>query len=148
MRKSVLRDLLEALILRDAVLHVDDVVADAEIAEVGDKGGGLRFFRYGPRRHIGLIGEIVGAEDDEVGFSKADARSERRAHDDGHAQIAGHVAGFVEHGFAAGARHAAAEPVRNLVIAQNGCQALDVALMRSGEHDPRFCFHQDSSIAR
>ncbi len=75
--EAVLRDLLEPLVLRDAVLHVDHVVADAEIAEVGDEGRGLRSLGIGTRRDIGLVGEIVGAEDDQVGVGKADAR--RRA---------------------------------------------------------------------
>ena len=98
--KAVLHDLLQALVLGDAVLDVDDVIADAEIAEVGDEGRGLRSLGHGPRRDVGFVGEIVGAEDDEIGFGKADARRKRRAHDDRHAQIAGHVAGFFKHGFA------------------------------------------------
>ena len=47
------------------------------------------------------------------------------------------IAGFIEHGFAAGRGDAAAEAVGNLVVAQHGGEALDVALMRRGEHDAR-----------
>ncbi len=36
-------DFLQALILADAVLDVDDVVADLEIAEVGEEGGDFGF---------------------------------------------------------------------------------------------------------
>jgi hypothetical protein len=38
---------LSALVLRDAVLHVDHVIADAEVAKVGDKGRGLRSLGLG-----------------------------------------------------------------------------------------------------
>ncbi len=38
----VLRNLLQSLVLADAVLDVHHVVADGEIAEVGDEGRGLR----------------------------------------------------------------------------------------------------------
>ena len=101
-REAVLRDLFQALILRDAVLHVHHVVADAEIAKVGDKGRGLRSFGLGPRRYVGLVGEVVGAEDDQVCFGKADARCQRRAHDDRHAQIAGQISWLRRAGFRRG----------------------------------------------
>ena len=39
--EAVLHDFFQAQILRDAVLDVDDIVADGEVAEVGDEGGGL-----------------------------------------------------------------------------------------------------------
>ncbi len=101
-REAVLHDLPQALVLRDAVLDVDDVVADGEIAEVGDKGGGLGALGLGARGDVGFVGEIVGPEDDQVRVGEADAGGDLRAHDDGHAQVAGHVAGFFEHGLAAG----------------------------------------------
>ena len=59
-------DFFEALILRDAVLDVDDVVADGEVAEVGDEGGGFGFLRLGTGGDVGFVGEVVGAEDDEI----------------------------------------------------------------------------------
>ena len=40
-RLAVLLDLAQAAVARDAVLDVDDVVADGEVAEVGDEGRGL-----------------------------------------------------------------------------------------------------------
>ena len=51
------------------------------------------------------------------------------------------IAGFVKDGFAR-ARDAAAEAVGNLVVAQHGGQALDVALVGRGEHDAHFSGHQ------
>ena len=72
----------------------------------------------------------------------------RRAHDDRHAQIARHVAGFFKHHVAARLWNAAAQTVGDLIIAQDGGEALDVALMHGGKHDARFCFHKTFSIAR
>ena len=40
--EAVLHNLFQALVLRDAVFHVDHVIADGQVAEVGDKGRGLR----------------------------------------------------------------------------------------------------------
>ena len=54
------------------------------------------------------------------------------------------IAGFFKHGFAAGVWSAAAEAVGNLVVAQDGGEALDVALMRGGKHDARFGGHESS----
>ncbi len=74
--EAVLHDFFEALVLRDAVLDVDDVVADGEVAEVGDEGRGLGALGLGACGDVGIVGEIVGAEDDEVGVGKADAGGE------------------------------------------------------------------------
>ena len=100
--EAVLHNLLQPLILRDAVLDVDHVIADGEIAKIGDEGRGLGFSRLGAGGNVGFVGEIVGAEEDQVGFGKADSGGKRRAHNDRHAQIAGQVAGFFQHGFAVG----------------------------------------------
>ncbi len=124
------------------MLYVDYVVADTEIAEVGDEGRGLRFFRKRARGYIDFVGEIVGAEDDEIGFGEHDAGSDWRAHDDGHAEIAGHEAGFFKHHVAARLWNAAAKTVGDLVIAQDSGEALDVALMHSSKHDAGFRLHQ------
>ncbi len=140
-RKTVLRNFLEPLVLRDAVLHMHHVVADAEIAEVGDKSRRLRLLQSRARRHVGLVGKVVGAEDDQVRLREDDARRQRRAHDDRHAQVAGHVAGFFEHGVARAGR-AAAQPVGNLVLAKNRRQAFHVSLVRRGKHDACLRRHQ------
>ena len=140
--EAVLHDFFQALVLGDAVLDVDDVVADGEVAEVGDEGGGLGALGLGAGGDVGVVGEIVGAEDDEVGVGEADAGGDLGAHDDGHAQVAGQVAGFLEHGLAAGVHGAAAEAVGDLVLAQHGGQALDVALVGGGEHDVRLGFDE------
>ncbi len=65
-----------------------------------------------------------------------------RAHDDGDAHVAGEVAGFLKHGFAAAVDGAAAEAIGDLVLAQDGGHAFDVALVGGGEDDVRLRFHE------
>ena len=74
--EAVLHDFFEALVLGDAVFDVDDVVADGEVAEVGDEGRGLGALGLGAGGDVGVVGEIVGAEEDEVGVGEADAGGE------------------------------------------------------------------------
>ncbi len=143
--EAVLHDFFQALVLGDAVLDVDDVVADWEVAKVGDEGRGLGALGLGAGGDVGIVGEIVGAEDDQVGIGEADTGGDLGADDDGHAQIAGHVAGFFEHGLAAGVR-TTADAVGDLVFAHHGGEALDVAQVGGGEHDVRFGFDELSEL--
>ena len=124
------------------MLGVNDVVTDGEIAKVGDKGCSLGSFGLGPGGHVGFVGEIVSAEEDQVGIGEADSGRQGRAHDDGYAEIAGHVTGFVDHGFATGPHDAAAKAVRDLVLAQKSGQAFYVALIGGGEYDARLGCHE------
>jgi hypothetical protein len=52
---------------------MDDVVADGEVTEVGDEGCGLGSLGLRARGDVGVIAEVVGAKEDEVGVGKADA---------------------------------------------------------------------------
>ena len=72
-----MRNLLQTLILRNAVLHVNHVVADPQIAEVRNKRRRLRSPGFRPRRHIRIIGEIVGPEENQVRVKKTYARRQR-----------------------------------------------------------------------
>ena len=47
---AVLFDDAQTHVAGDAVLDVDDVVADGEVAEVGDEGGGFGFAAAGTGR--------------------------------------------------------------------------------------------------
>ena len=67
----LLVDDAQATVAGDAVLDVDDVIADGEIAEVGDKGRRLRLAAYGPRLNVGVVVEIVRAEEDELARGRA-----------------------------------------------------------------------------
>ncbi len=66
-RGVVLFDHAEAAVLRDAVLDVDDVVADGEVAEVGDEGGGLGLAAAdGAGGDVGVVDEVLRAEEDDL----------------------------------------------------------------------------------
>ena len=63
---GVVLDGAQAAVLGDAVFYVDDVVADGEVAEVGDEGGGLGLAGGGAGGDVGVVGEVVGAEEDDL----------------------------------------------------------------------------------
>ena len=71
----LLRNFLQSLVLADAVLDVDHVVADCEVAKVGEKGGDLRLLRCCGcgRRDIGLVEQIARAKEHEVCLGQHDA---------------------------------------------------------------------------
>ncbi len=117
------------------MLDVNDVVADGEVAEVGDEGCGFGFARLDARGDVGIIGEIVGSEEDEVLFGDTDAGGDLRAHDNGDAHVSGEMAGFVVEVFAADVHGAAAETIGELIFAQDGRDALDFGLIGSGDED-------------
>ena len=66
-RCVVFFDDAQAAVAGDAVLDVDDVISDGEIAEVGDEGGRLRLAAAdGTRLDVGVVDEVLRAEEDEL----------------------------------------------------------------------------------
>ena len=64
-------DFLQPLILSNAVLDVDDVIADLQIAKVGKERRHLRLLPLRPRRdRVGLVKQIACAKDREMRFRK------------------------------------------------------------------------------
>ena len=95
-------DFFQSLILADAVLDVDDVVSDLEIAEVGEERGDFGFRALRARGDgFGFVEEIAGAEDGEVGFGEQDAIGDVGCGQRGGEDFSGEVAGFVGVAFAA-----------------------------------------------
>ena len=95
-------DFFQALILADAVLDVDDVVADLEIAEVGEEGGDFGFRALRTRGYgFGFVEEIARAEDGEIGFGEQNAIGNVGRGQRGGENFAGEVTGFVGVAFAA-----------------------------------------------
>ena len=126
------------------MLHVDHVIADRQVAKVGDERRRLRLRLpgSGPRRHVGFVGEVVGAEDHQVAIRQADPARDRAAHDHRRAHIARQVAGFVVDLLAARVLGAAAQPVGLAVLAQQAGQPLHFALVRRHQQHPRFLLRQ------
>ncbi len=139
----VLFDDPEAAVLGDAVFDVNDVVADGEVAEVGDEGGGFGFAATdGASRDVGVVGEVLRAEDDDlaggglVEVEDLDARGDGGFDDDWGAEVdgvSGEVAGFGVDGGAAGGFAAGAEAIGDLVLLQETGEAFDFALVWRGE---------------
>ena len=128
-----LRDFFQSLVLADAVLDVDNVVVDGEIAEVGDEGGGLRFGARRARRvDLGFVEEIARAEDGEARIGDGDAFGHERLHDGGADFFAGKIGGVVDIGFAR-TRSAAAEAERHAVLGENFGESLDFSGGAAGE---------------
>jgi hypothetical protein len=103
-------DFLQALILADAVLDVDDVIADLQVAEVGEEGGDFGFLALRARGDgVGFVKQVARAEDGEIGFGEQDAIGDVGFGERGGEDFAGEVAGFVGVAFAAAGAAAQAE---------------------------------------
>ncbi len=146
--ETVLHNLFQALILRDAMLDMHDIIADGEVAEVRDKGRGLRLLRLDARCYVGFVGEIVCAKENQPCIRQAHAGGNRRAQNHRHARIVGEVTCLFQHSLTARLNHAATQPVGNLILAQHRCHALDIALMRRGNYDACIRFHQPCESVR
>ena len=136
----------QSAVARDAVLDVDDVVADGEVAEVGDEGG--RFgLGAGDRAglHVGVVDKVVGAKEDELACGGAtvrvaqiehlDAIRDGSANDDGSAQVSGEIAGLGVDVGAARGLGARAETVGDVILLQQAGEALDLALVGRGDQN-------------
>ncbi len=148
-RGVVLFDDAKAAVAGDAVFDVDDVVADGEVAEVGDEGGGFGFAAAdGPGGDVGVVGEVLRAEDDDltggglVEVEDLDAGGDGGLDDDGRAEIAGEIAGLGVDGGAAVLIGARAEAVGDLILLQEAGEAFDFALVGGGEEDAGLLLHE------
>ncbi len=150
-RLVVLFDDAQAAVAGDAVFDVDDVVADGEVAEVGDEGGGLWICcgvtgravtsassvrSCAPKRMIWRAGR------DFVEVEHLHAVGDGGLDDDGGAQVAGEVAGLGVDGGAAGGLRARAEAVGDLVLLQQAGEAFDFALIGRGDEDAGVLLHE------
>ena len=130
----------------DAVLDVDDVVADGEVAEVGDEGGGFGFSAAAGRAVTSASSERSCAPKRTMA-----ACIEARiwtpaamvvATMTGVRQVAGEVAGFGVDVGAARGFDAGAEAVGEFVLLQETGEAFDFALVGGGEQDAGVLLHQ------
>ena len=106
-------DFFQALILADAVLDVDDVVSDLQVAEVGEERGDFRFLALRARGDgVGFVEQIAGAEDGEVRVGEKNAVGDVGFGQRGGENFSGEVTGFVGVAFAAASAAAQAEARR------------------------------------
>ena len=125
-------DFLQSLILPDAVLHVDDVVADLQIAEVRKKRRHLRLLPLRPRSHrVRLVEQIPRTEDRKMRVRKHHAIRHVSLGQRGRQHLAGKVTGLV--GVALAAARAASQPERHVVFGKDVGQSLDLAGVRHRE---------------
>ncbi len=128
---------------------MDDIIANGEIAKVGDKGRGLRFplRRSGSRRdNVGLIGQIVGSKDDQPRIGQHHATGNGRTHNHRSAPIAAQIAGFVVLRLAAQVRIATANAIGDAVLAQNSGQPLHFTLIGNGKQRARLLLGQRAQL--
>ena len=120
------------MILADAVFYVDYVVADLQIAEVGEEGGDFGFLAAGARGYeVGFVEEIAGSEDGYVGFGEDEAIGDVGLKERGGEDFSGEVGGFV--GIAFAAAGAAAQPEAGVVFGEDVSEALDFSRVGRGE---------------
>ncbi len=117
------------------MLDVHHVVADGEIAEVGEKRRHLRLLALRtPQRDFGLVEQIARTEENEVRLGQRDALGHVRLHDGGGGDVIGEVGGLVDEDFHAGLGSAAADAERQVVLVEDVGQALDLAGARDRKH--------------
>ena len=116
------------------MLDVDDVVADLEIAEIGEKGGDFGFLAPWARGHeIGFVEEIAGSEDGDMSFGEDEAVGDVGLEQRGGENFSGKVGGFV--GIAFAAAGAASETIAGVVFGEDVGKALDLSGVGRGEDD-------------
>jgi len=138
--EAVLLDLAEALIAGDAVFDVDDVVADGEVAEVGEEGGGFGAARRGAGGDVGLVADVLRAEEDEATGGGAVEVKELHTIGDGRGEDDGDEGGGVLRLFGEGAGGggvfgAGADAIGDAVGVERGGEAIHLGLVRDGEDD-------------
>ena len=128
-------DFLQSLVLPDAVLDVDDVVANLQVAEIGEKCRGLRFLPLRTRDHrIRFIEQIARAQDGEVGVRQHHTIGNVGLGQRGGEHFAGEIGSLV--GITFSAARAAAQAERHGVLAENVGQAFDFAGVGHGNQHP------------
>ena len=116
------------------MLDVDHVIANLQVAEVGEKCRSLRLLTLRTRDHrIRFIEQIARAENGEAGVGEDDAIGHVGLDQRGGQHFAGEVGSFVGVTFAAA--RAAAQAERNGVLAEDVGQAFDFAGVRHGDQD-------------
>ncbi len=115
---------------------MDDVVADGEIAEVGEERRHLRFLALRTtERNFGLVEQIAGAEENKVRVGQRNTLGHVRLDDDGGRNVIGEIRGLVDEDFHAGLGRTATNAKRQVVLVKDVGQPFDLAGARHRKHD-------------
>ena len=134
-------DFLQPLILPDAVLHVDDVVAHLQIAEVGKKGRDFRFLPLRPRRdQVRFVEQIARPKNREMRFRQNETVGKISLQQRGGENVAGKIRSFV--GIAFSAARAASQTIRSVVLGEHVGEALDFSRVGNGKNHLRAAANQ------
>ena len=144
-----LRNLLQTLVLADAMLDMHHVIADGEIAKVGEEGRDFRLLplRMG-QRNFRLIEQIARPEEDKVRLRQGDSFGHIRLHDGCGFYVFREVRGLVHVHFAARLGGAAADAERQVVFVEDVGQALDFAGARDSKEDSLAFAHETVQLLR
>ncbi len=127
-------DFFQPLILADAVLDVNDVISDLQIAEVGEKRGDLGFRSLRTRCDgFGFVEEVAGSEDGEIRVREQHTIGDVGRGERGGEYFTGEITGFVGVAFAAAS--AASETEGDVVFGEDVGQTLDLADIGDREED-------------
>ena len=131
-----LGNLLQSLVLANAVLDVHHVIADGEIAEIGQerRDFGLLPLRM-RQRDLRLVEQIARPEEDQVRLRQGDSFGHVSLHDGCGFYVFREVRRLVHVHFAARLGSAAADAERQVVFVEDVGQALDLAGAGDGEDD-------------
>ena len=117
------------------MLHVNHVIADLQVAEIGKKCRDFGFLALGTSDHrIRFVEQITRAQDGQIGFRKHDAVGHVSLGQSRSEQLAREVRSFV--GIAFAAAGAAAQTKGNGVLAEDVGQTLDFAGVGNGDQNP------------
>ena len=126
-------DFLQALILPDAVLHVDNVIANLQIAEVRKKRRDFRFLPLRTRRHqIRFVEQIARPKNRQMRFRQDEAVGKVSLQQRGGENVAGKIGSFV--GIAFSAARAASQTIRSVVLGEHVGEPLDFSRVGDGKN--------------
>ena len=132
-RAVALVDFLQSLILPDAVLHVDNVVANLQIAEVRKKRRDFRFLPLRSRRHqVRFVEQVARPKNREMRFRQNKAVGKVSLQQRSGENVAGKIRSFV--GIAFSAARAASQTIRGVVLGEHIGEALDFSRVGRGKN--------------
>src|ERR1700716_3864499 len=115
------------------MLHVDNIVADLQIAEVGKKRRDFRFLPLRSRRYqVRFVEQIARPKNREMRFRQNEAVGKVSLQQRSSENVAGKIGRFV--GIAFSTARAASQTIRSVVLGEHVGEALDFSRVGSGKN--------------